>query len=422
MKVFEINTVYNSGSTGHIVADLKHILEENGDTCYVAYGRGKHEEKNVFCISNKLDLYMHAFLTRITDRTGFFSRGATKKLIKIIQENQPDVIHIHNLHGYYLNIEMLFNFLKEYDKPVVLTLHDCWMFTGHCAYFDMSGCAKWKEGCYACQNLKQYPRALLDKSKKNYAQKKKLFTSLEKMTIVTPSKWLADQVKLSFLKNYPIEVINNGIDLQKFRPVSSNLRSKFNINNRFLIVGVASVWDDRKGLKYLVELAQRLGEQFAVVIIGLSKKQIKFYKNIESKGQLILLERTNSMNELAQWYSTADVFVNPTLEDNFPTTNIEALACGTPVITFDTGGSPEILGNPPVGRVVPKGDRDKLYSAVYELATNENKFSMDTCVKQAQKYEKRMRFEEYIKIYRSVIDEKELISGSKGDENGEITN
>lgn len=403
MKVFEINSVYEFGSTGKIVADIKHVVEDNGGICYVAFGRGKCHEKNVFCVSNRFDVYRHVILARLTDKTAFYSKKAARKTVKLIQELDPDIIHIHNIHGYYLNMDILLTYLRKIEKPIVLTLHDCWTFTGHCAYYDMSGCEKWQKSCCKCESLNQYPKAFFDNSRNNYQKKRKLLTNLKNVVIVTPSEWLAGQVEKSFLKKFPVRVINNGIDLNKFYPVSSNLRVEYGMKSQFVIVSVASVWDERKGIVYLIELAKRLDKNFTIVLIGLSEKQVKEYQKTECDAQLVCKSRTSSVEELAQWYSLADVFVNPTLEDNFPTTNIEALACGTPVITFDTGGSPEILGNPPVGKIIPKRDVDALYEAVCEMK-QDMKFTESMCVEQAKKFEKQERFEEYLNLFNELIN------------------
>ena len=336
MKIFQINTVYNSGSTGRIAADIKHALEAEGHECFVAYGRGSSTEKNTECVSNKLDLYGHVFLTRVTDKTGLYSKKATKRIIELIEGFEPDVIHLHNIHGYYLNYKMLFEFLAVYNKPVVWTLHDCWPYTGHCAYYDMAGCNKWQTGCSKCPALEQYPKAMVDGSKSNYKAKKEYFNLIEKMVFVTPSKWLADEVKKSFLGKYPVRVINNGIDTNAFKYTEGNIREKYNLGDKKIVLGIASVWDKRKGLEDFVELANYLNSDYQIVLVGVSEQQIK-----ELPQSIKAIRRTESREELAQLYSVAEVLFNPTYEDNYPTVNLESLACGTPVITYNTGGSPE---------------------------------------------------------------------------------
>lgn len=342
LKILQINSVCGFGSTGRIATDLYKVIEEQGHECVIAYGRGKAPEGfKTIKIGNSFDNYMHVAKTRVLDKHGFGSIGATNKFIKEVKKYNPDVIHLHNIHGYYINIELLFNYLKESGKRVIWTLHDCWAFTGHCAYFDYVGCDKWRNRCDECTQQKEYPASnFSDNSRWNYEKKKKLFTSMDqdKLTIVTPSNWLAGLVKESYLKKYKVEVIHNGIDLDVFKPIESDFREKYNIGNKKIILGVASYWDRRKGLNYFVDLSKELDDNYQIVVVGVSEKQKK-----ELPKNIIAITRTNNVNELVEIYSTADIFFNPTLEDNFPTTNLEALACGIPVVTFNTGGSVECI-------------------------------------------------------------------------------
>lgn len=334
MKILQIN-IFATLSTGRIAVDLYKTLVENGNEGCIAFARGSIE-KDVpnIKIGSELDVKLHGIATRITDKTGFYSTKPTKKLIEQIKQYNPDIIHLHNIHGYYINIELLFDFLKDYNKPVIWTLHDCWAFTGHCAYFDLANCNKWKSHCEKCPQKKEYPKSLfLDNSYWNFNKKRELFCGVKNMTLVTPSKWLSELVKFSFLKEYPIEVINNGIDLSVFKPTESNIRKHYNLEDKFIILGVAGVWDKRKGLSDFIELSKNLDDRFRIVVVGVTEKQRqRLPKN------MVGILRTHNVKELAQLYSAADVFVNPTYEDNFPTTNLEALACGTPVITYNTGG------------------------------------------------------------------------------------
>lgn len=340
MKVLMINSVCGVGSTGRICTDMAQTLENQGHSCKIAYGRGtvpEQFEKYAIRIGSDFDVNIHAGLSRIFDSTAFHSTRATKKFIKWIKEYNPDVIHLHNLHGYYIHLGLLFEYLRKCGKRIVWTLHDCWAFTGHCAVFDMIGCEKWKTGCCECPQKKGYPSSFLfDRSKKNYATKKKLFSSIPNLTIVTPSQWLADLVQESFLQQYPVEVINNGIDLNVFKPTESNFREKFGLENKIIVLGVANVWESSKGIDDFIQLSTMLDEEYKIVLVGVTEKQrSKLPRNI------IGIPRTNSAQELAEIYTTADVFVNPTKQDNYPTVNLEAQACGTPVITYRTGGSVE---------------------------------------------------------------------------------
>lgn len=401
MRVLQINSVCGIGSTGRIATDIHSILLQQGHESYIAYGRDHPRNcDTAIRIGNKLDNYTHVAKTRILDMHGFGSKKATTEFIKKVNELDPDVIHLHNIHGYYINIEILFDYLKVANKPVIWTLHDCWAFTGHCTYFDIVGCEKWTTGCFDCPQKNTYPTSnIKDNSKENYLRKKEIFSGIKNLTIVTPSKWLANIVKKSFLKEYPVQVINNGINLEVFKPiVSENFRKKHNIENKFIILGVASVWDSRKGLDYFIQLSNKLEQDEVIVIVGLTEKQKE-----KLPGNLIGITRTNNVEELAEIYSVSDVFVNPTLEDNFPTTNIEALACGTPVITFNTGGSIECIDEK-TGFIVEKGDIIELHRKIKEIKKfNKNAYLL-SCEERARiYYNKTERFKDYINIYSSIL-------------------
>lgn len=404
MKVLQINSVCGVGSTGRIATDLYKVLEEQGHECVIAYGRGTAPEGiKTIKIGTDFDNYMHVAKTRLFDKHGFGSTKATKEFIKKVKEYDPDVIHLHNIHGYYINIEILFDYLKKSNKKVIWTLHDCWAFTGHCSHFDYIGCDKWKRECKKCPQKKEYPSSILkDNSNWNYEKKKQLFTSVNNMTIVTPSKWLAGLVKTSFLNKYSIRVINNGIDLEVFKPTKSNFREKYNLQDKIIVLGVASVWTEKKGFDYFLELANRLNDSFKVVIVGLpEKRKVRLTKNI------LAISRTNNAKELAEIYSAADIFINPTLEDNFPTTNLESLACGTPIITFNTGGSTECLEGGKCGVVVNKKNLEGINVYLQNNKIYSGLNIKKQCRSQSRKYEKKDKFKEYIQLYsmslRSVI-------------------
>lgn len=337
-RILFINSVCN-GSTGTICKNLYKAAQEAGHTCCIAYGRGDAPEGfNTIKIGNQLDIYLHVLKARLFDASGFGSKKATKDLIKQIEKFKPDVIHLHNIHGYYINIEILFNYLKQHPEiKKIWTLHDCWSFTGHCAYYTYAKCEKWQTGCNGnCPNKKEYPQTILSNIKSNFNKKREIFSGVENMILVTPSKWLKKEVEKSYLKDYPIEVINNGVDTNVFRPIPSNIKQQYGIEDKKVILGVASVWDKRKGLDTFIELSKELDDQYQIVLIGLSKKQIE-----KLPKKVIGISRTENVQELVKWYSAADVYFNPTLEDNYPTTNLEAIACGIPVITFNIGGSSE---------------------------------------------------------------------------------
>lgn len=401
MKILQINSVCGIGSTGRIATDLHSILLEAGHASHVAYGRNIAQNcRSTIKIGNKLDNYIHVALTRVFDKHGFGSKQATYKFIKEIEIINPDIIHIHNVHGYYVNIEILFEYIKQTKKKVVWTLHDCWTFTGHCSHFDYIGCSKWKTECYSCPQKGAYPTSkILDNSKNNYYKKKKAFTGVENLTIVTPSSWLANLVQESFLKDYSIRTINNGINLDIFKSIDSNFRNQYGIENKFMILGVSSVWGKSKGFEYFIELSTQLQDDEVIVLVGVLEEQIKILpKNI------IGITRTNDIQELVGIYSTADVFVNPTLEDTFPTVNLESLACGTPVITFNTGGSVECIDDR-CGIIVEKENFDELLNAIEKVKANEKNAYTEECMSKARKlYNKNDRFNDYICLYKDILN------------------
>ena len=340
-----INTVPN-GSTGGIMMKEHKELLAAGEDSYAFWGRGRDAENgNEMRFASDLEVKLDVLQTRLDGKAGFHSKSVTKRLLARMDEINPEVVHLHNLHGYYVNIEMLFEWLAAHDCKVEWTLHDCWAFTGHCAHFTYVKCAQWKSHCAhakPCQQLGTYPKTYSKASCSwNFEQKKRLFNLVpaDQMKLITPSQWLADLVGESFLAKYPVEVRHNIIDTSVFKPTPSDFRERYGIGDRFMILGVASPWTERKGLADFVRLAGELdSEKCAIVLVGLSEKQIR-----QLPEGAIGLARTDSPQELAGIYSTADVFFNPTVEDNFPTVNLEAEACGTSVVTYDTGGCAETV-------------------------------------------------------------------------------
>lgn len=392
MKVLQINTVVNSGSTGRIAEEIGIEIISQGHESFIAFGRGERPSKSkLIKIGNTKDVYLHGVKTLLLDQHGLGSYGATQSLIKEIDIIKPDILHLHNIHGYYLNYQVLFQYIKAVNIPVVWTFHDCWPFTGHCVHFEHVSCTKWLTHCEKCPLSGKYPRSFADRSFKNFDDKKDAFLNVENLTIITPSNWLRNLVKQSFLKEYKVETINNGIDLQSFYP------PKTKVNER-IILGVASTWSNAKGLHDFIKLREVLDDDIKIVLIGLSKSQIKSLPyNITG------ISRTENVEELAQWYQRATVFVNPTYLDNFPTTNLEALACGTPVITYNTGGSPESI-NPKVGEVIEQGNMELLKMAIERFLFKENlQDLMKTCSDHAVEFfDKEDRYKEYLEIYNNT--------------------
>ena len=414
MKVALVNTICGAGSVGRICVDLYDTMKTMGHEPYMIAGRGEiNRGMHGYVIGNKADFVCHVLKNFFQGKAGFGSRATTLKFIDWLKQVKPDVIHLHNIHGFYLQIELLFDYIKKENIPVVWTLHDCWSFTGHCAYFDYIECEKWKtdhEGCHNCPiHRSAYPYALFkDNSVWSYARKKETFTGVKNMTIVTPSQWLADLVKQSFLQEYPVKVIPNGINLEQFVPLT---QQQYDIAKKQkkgyahkTVLGVANRWEERKGLVYFEKLIDMLPDNYTVELIGLNDAQKAQMTKKYPSHKFVAIDRTKNVELLAAVYRNADVYVNATLEDNFPTTNLEALACGTPVVTFDTGGSRESLDET-CGIAVPKRDIDALCQAVRKVC-EEEPFKYTHCRKRAMLYKKEDRFTEYIHLYEAVLHDK----------------
>lgn len=398
MKVFQINAV-PYGSTGKIMFSLADVVNENlGEVlCTSGFAWKKSDREDYFLTSGLIEKTMHMFMAKITGYNGCFSQWATIRLLKKINQFKPDIIHLHNIHGWYVNIPMLFRYLKKHSEiKVVWTFHDCWPITGQCPHFTMVGCEKWKSECNACVQCKTYPKTYVDRSKQMYYLKKKWFNDVSNMCVVTPSEWLKSIVEQSFLQTYQVKVINNGIDLNVFKPRESEFKKQHKIGDKTMLLGVAYAWDEKKGLDVFLELSKRLPEKYVIVLVGTDEKtDLILPKNI------ISIHRTQNQNELAEIYTAADLFVNPTKEENYPTVHLEALACGTPVVTFDTGGAAEMLDEK-CGVAVRYNDLDMLEKEII-YRCEEKHFLKDECVKQSKKFDEKERYKEYLDLYRSLL-------------------
>ena len=324
MKVVQVNAVCGKGSTGKIAVAVSELLTQKQIDNYVLYASGDSASPLGIKYATDKQIKWQALRSRLFGEYGFNSRAITKRLIAELDKIQPDIVHLHNLHGHNCHLDLLLQYLKERKIKVYWTFHDCWAFTAYCPHFDMIGCEKWKTGCHHCPQRKQYSW-FFDKSKKLYERKREAMSGLD-LTIVTPSQWLADLTKQSFLKDCPVKVINNGIDLDIFQPIESDFRKKYKCEDKYILLGVAFDWGARKGLDIFIELAKRLDEKYQIVLVGTNEKTDKLLPN-----DIISIHRTQNQKELAEIYTAADLFVNPTREENFPTVNIEALACGTPL-------------------------------------------------------------------------------------------
>ena len=402
MKILVSVNLGNCGSTGDIMRNVSSYAEQNGYTTYQAYPKGIDslspiERDIILCSINTFRL--NRILSRCTGYNGCFAVLTTLRFLLNLNKIKPDIIHFHNLHNSYINLPLLFKYIKKRHIRVVWTLHDCWAFTGRCPHFTMTKCDKWKTGCGDCPYLpNNYPPSIVDKTPIMWKKKKKWFTDIENMTIVTPSQWLADLVKESFLKEYPVKVIHNGIDLSIFRPTKNSLREKYKINeNKYILLGVAFGWGVRKGLDIFIELSKRLDfEKYQIILVGTDDGVDK-----QLPGNIISIHRTQNQKELAEIYTAVDLFVNPTREENYPTVNMESIACGTPVLTFRTGGSPEILDET-CGSVIACDDIDALESEIIRI-TEERPFSQEACLKRAEAFDKDKLFREYVNLYENRI-------------------
>lgn len=363
MKVLQINSCFGCLSTGRIVSEIAQELIATGNECIAAYGLD-YVDRGVptIRIGTRLGIKCSTLYARLFDREGFGSYFATKRFLKKVDAYKPDVVHLHNLHGNYINIKLLLRYLAKHDIPTVLTLHDCWLLTGHCANFIEGQCDKWKTECSHCPRKNLYPRSiLLDLSKENHNCKKELLSNIKELSIVCVSKWVADIVAQSHLGNRKISVIHNGVDTEVFFPRKSDFRSRYHLENKTLLLGVASSWGKPKSIDDFCRLSQMLDDNYQIVLVGMTKEQIE-----ELPRQILAIERTSNTQLLAEIYSAADVLLNLTYADTFGLVNAEALACGTPVIAYRTGGVPEIV-NDSVGICVEQGDLEAVVCSLRML-------------------------------------------------------
>lgn len=398
-NILQINTVPN-GSTGKIMLGIKKICNEDSLNykCYSACSYSDNHQKLCdFSIGFPKERFLHKTLAQVTGVSEVFSVIGTAYFIHQIKKLNPDLIHLHNIHGWYLNVPILFRYIKKNKIPVVWTLHDCWSITGRCPHFLISKCEKWITGCFDCDYGKNdYPTTIVQNEKKMWRLKRDWFSNLENLTIVTPSKWLAHLVEESYLKNSTIKVLNNGIDLSIFRPQTSDFRERYLLEDKFIVLGVAFGWGYRKGLDVFIDLAKRLDDTCKIVLVGTDDKV-----DITLPNNIISIHKTDNQVELAKIYTAADVLVNPTREDNYPTVNMESIACGTPVITFDTGGSAEMISSS-TGYVIENNDVDALYNTIVEFK-NKNCISQEDCIEAAKRFDMNDKLGEYCDLYKELL-------------------
>jgi len=405
-KLLQINPVIRENtSTGKIMKEIGALALASGWESYIAYSGArdgiKPHSSQLIPVGNKLDLGIHWLATRLFDAHGLASKGATKRFINQIERIQPDIIQIHNLHGYFMNYPILLDFLSKYGAPVVWTVHDCWLYTGHCYHYDAIGCQKWMSACEHCPQKKAFPKSILvDGSKRNFRLKKQSFSKLKNFTLVCVSEWMRDELGKSFLKDVPCRVIHNGIDLGIFRPVDTeDVCKKYGIGTGKYILGIASIWTAQKGLADLVQVFDNLKDKTGLIIVG---KVPDEQKSLLPKGAVVI-PRTENAADLAAIYSRSSVTLNPTYQDNYPTVNMESVACGTPVVVYNTGGSAESIG-PGCGKVVPQGDIAAMTQATNAILDATDADFSESCINfAAQNFSKEARFADYLKLYNELL-------------------
>lgn len=401
MNIIQINATAGIGSTGKIMIDLDGIINSDNNGFMICAYQNNNLSNNLFSFNNKNSNYVlkkNILISRITGIMGHRHTKETYEAIKWLDEKQPDIVHLHNIHGDWIDYRVLFKYLKEKNIPVIWTLHDCWAFTGRCSHFELCGCEKWKSGCFKCTNKHVYPITyFFDHSSRLWNEKKNIFTGLEKMTIVTPSMWLKEYVENSFLSKYPVVVINNGIDTDIYKPVTSKSKYYDGIQDKKIILAVASSWSTFKGLDDIMILNNLINHDlYQIVIVGLNDKQMEMCPD-----NIVGVSRTNSQEELVELYSGADVFINLTYQDNYPTTNLEAISCGTNVITYNTGGSPESIPNKEY--IVNQGDVQKVYELIVQICQSpkEKQKLREYAINH---FDKNIKFNDYIKLYKKILE------------------
>ena len=408
-KMLQINPVLRSStSTGRIMQEIGELAMRHGWESYIAYSKGRDGIKpcqsHIIPVGNQWSTVWHGIVTRLFDRHGLASTYATRRFIEQIEKLRPDIIHIHNIHGYFLNYKMLFDYLSRSGIPVIWTVHDCWLYTGHCYYYSYAKCAKWQTGCNHCSQRRAFPASyFIDRSRQNYADKKEAFTSMphSKLTIVPVSDWIREEMRDSFLKAYDFRVIHNGINTNVFQPYASQeIVERYKLTGKYILLGVASIWSREKGLDDFIQLSKRLNTQEVIVLVGVKQKEKK-----RLPGNIIGIERTENVHQLAELYSAADVFVNLTWQDNYPTVNLEAIACGTPVVTYRTGGSVESVTEN-TGFIVEQGDIDGVIKSVRQVEQRGKSYYQDICRNYAMAhFNKEDRYADYLSLYEELISQ-----------------
>jgi len=397
MKVLQINSVCGMGSTGKIVVQISDYLNQNNIENYIAYGLGKSDRPNTFKIGNYFDAHFHSFISRKLCMQGYGSKLTTLRLVSYIKKIKPDIVHLHNIHGHYLNFKILFNYLNKTNIQIVWTFHDCWPFTGKCTHYIETGCNKWMSHCKNCPQLKTYPDSERDRSAKNYIDKKKIFTESKNLYITTVSKWLKGEAEKSYLKDKKIRCIYNGVNTEIFKKTNGDIKKKLGISDKFMILGVSSVWNNSKGLDDFFKLSKMIDENTVIVLIGITPEQKK-----QLPDNIIGIRKTNNQQELAEYYSDADVLVNLSIGETFGLVVAEAMACGTPAIVYDSTACPEVPDGG-CGFIVPPKDVDGILTCIEQVKKDGKGKYSDNAVKRVRdNFTEQKMTENFLELYKEL--------------------
>lgn len=400
-KLVQFNPVVGFGSTGRIVENIGSFVLNRGWESHIVYsGRPAAQSKsNIIQVGNKHDVYQHAIESRLFDNHGQSSKLATKQLVKKLEAIEPSVLHFHNIHGYYLNYEVLTEFVNSNNLPVVWTFHDFWPITGHCSYFSDIPCDKWKSKCHSCPKIGFYPKAYIDRSGRNFEHKKEVFSSIQNLIITPVSEWASGLVRQSFLKDKEVRTIYNGIDLNTFKPLAeTTIREQYQLEGKKILLALATIWGERKGWSDYIRLARELSHEHVIVMVGVSPIQKK-----ELPDNILCIQRTNDVEELVAWYSTADIVMNLSYQETFGLTTVEGFACGTPSIVYNRTASPELM-NEKVGEIVQAGDIDGVKQAIEKITSQDKSIYSEHCVERVKAmFNAQDRYTDYLKLYESMI-------------------
>lgn len=400
MKIAQINAVCDFGSTGRIVSEMSDYLSDNNIENIILYGNGETKRNNAIKIGNKTDHKIHALLSRITGKQGYFSKKATKKALKYLDEFKPDIIHLHNLHNNYINLKLLFKYIEKNDIATVITLHDCFFFTGKCVYYSIVSCERWKKKCGKCPQLQSGNASWgADKTSEMLSDKKAWYSNIPNMGVIGVSKWVTDEAKQSILgKAKFLTTVYNWIDLKLFCPHKSDIRSRLNIGDKYIILGVSITWSNEKGLEDFNKLANMLDDRFQIVLVGA--------KNSPINEKILHIKRTENAYMLSDLYAAADVFYNPTRRETFGKVTAEALACGTPVIAYKTTACTELV-HEECGYVEQIGDINSVYKDILKII--EGKFDYTEACRSfaVNNFDKNDRLSDTVKLYKELLKQKE---------------